>query len=61
MQVSAWELTPTLIYESFIQNQSIKAILGTPVYVSINDLYDSAGLTPIKEHLIQRARRSCEQ
>ena len=40
-----------------IQNMAMRVILQTPAYVSINDLHDCAGLTPIKTYLIESAKR----
>ena len=41
-----------------IQNQSIRSILKTPAYVSIEDLHDCTGLPLIRGHLIECARKS---
>ena len=40
-----------------VQNQSIRVILRTPAYVSIDDLHDCTGLPLVKRHLIEFAKK----
>ena len=36
-----------------VQNQAMRVILNTPGFISINDLHDSTGLRPVKEHILR--------
>ena len=40
-----------------VQNQAIQIMLRTPAYINIKDLHDCSGLQPIKEFLIEHARK----
>ncbi len=40
-----------------IQNQALRVILRLPAYISIKDLHDCSGFSPIKVHLISHAKR----
>ena len=40
-----------------IQNQALRVILRMPTYISIKDLHDCTGFSPMKVHLISHAKR----
>ena len=40
-----------------VQNQAMRIISRSPAYVSIEDLHDCCSLPPVKDYLIQSARK----